>query len=157
MRDQLPGPWSANGTAYPCRVVTPAEPAYAGAQLGLPAAGPGSLAPLGRRFVAIVIDWVIAQLVASFVLGANLSKGGSVGFVVLGVFAVLSIVSLTAVGATFGHWLLGLQLRQARQGAFVVQVLVRTALLCLFVPAVLTGSDGRGFHDRIAGTVLVRR
>jgi hypothetical protein len=34
---------------------------------------------------------------------------------------------------------------------------VRTVLLCLIVPALIIDRDSRGAHDRIAGTVLVRR
>ena len=35
--------------------------------------------------------------------------------------------------------------------------IVRTALLCLVVPAVIADADQRGLHDRVAATVLVRR
>jgi len=34
---------------------------------------------------------------------------------------------------------------------------IRTVLLCLFIPAVIWDRDQRGMHDRLAGTVLVRR
>jgi uncharacterized RDD family membrane protein YckC len=34
---------------------------------------------------------------------------------------------------------------------------VRTALLCLVIPAVVWDADGRGLHDKAAGTVIVRR
>jgi uncharacterized RDD family membrane protein YckC len=37
-----------------------------------------------------------------------------------------------------------------------VQVVVRTALLCLFLPATFWDHDGRGLHDKAAGTVIVR-
>jgi len=33
---------------------------------------------------------------------------------------------------------------------------VRSALLCLVIPAVVWDRDGRGLHDTAAGTVLVR-
>ena len=33
---------------------------------------------------------------------------------------------------------------------------VRTVLLCLAIPAVVTDSSGRGLHDKLAGTVIVR-
>src|SRR5687768_6131758 len=57
--------------AYPCRVAdrgdlsswlgggpAPDPGSRRGGRLGLLEDGPGSLAPLGRRFVALVIDWV---------------------------------------------------------------------------------------------------
>jgi hypothetical protein len=33
---------------------------------------------------------------------------------------------------------------------------VRTALLCLAIPALIWDADHRGLHDRVAGTMLVR-
>lgn len=130
---------------------------YAGSLLGLPPAGPGSLAPLGRRFVAILLDWFVAQGVTWAFFHQAVGQTGARSFVPLAVFAVLTVVSLAAVAATLGHWLLGLQLRQVRPGTWPLQVLIRTLLLCLFLPAVLTAKDGRGLHDVAAGTVLVRR
>ena len=38
-----------------------------------------------------------------------------------------------------------------------LSALARTILLCLVVPAVVWDSDGRGLHDRVAGTAIVRR
>ena len=35
-------------------------------------------------------------------------------------------------------------------------VVVRTLLLVLVIPAVLVGADGRGLHDRTAGTQVCR-
>ena len=34
--------------------------------------------------------------------------------------------------------------------------IVRTLLLVIVVPALIWDSDQRGFHDKVAGTVLVR-
>lgn len=131
--------------------------AYAGAPLGLPATGSGSLAPLGRRFVGVAVDWLIAQAVVYAFFRSAFGASGAASFVPLAVFAVLTVISLVAVAATFGHYLMGLQLRQVRPGSWPLQVLIRTALLCLFLPAVVTAKDGRGLHDVAAGTVLVRR
>jgi hypothetical protein len=39
----------------------------------------------------------------------------------------------------------------------VLQVAVRTVLLCLAVPALIWDRDQRGLHDKAAQTVLVRR
>jgi len=36
-------------------------------------------------------------------------------------------------------------------------VLIRTVSLCLVIPAVVWGLDGRGLHDVWAGTQIVRR
>ena len=36
------------------------------------------------------------------------------------------------------------------------KALLRTLLLYLLVPALISDRDGRGLHDRFAGTVVVR-
>ena len=38
----------------------------------------------------------------------------------------------------------------------VVAAVVRTVLLCLLVPALLVDADGRGLHDRLTQTAVVR-
>ena len=40
--------------------------------------------------------------------------------------------------------------------ATVLQVLSRTVLLCLAIPALIWDRDQRGLHDKAAQTVLVR-
>jgi uncharacterized RDD family membrane protein YckC len=128
------------------------------AGLGLPADGPGSLAGLGRRFVAVVIDWVLCALVATFVLKVPYGGTGASAFAPLGVFAVENLVLISTLGATVGQRLLGMRVGAlGRPTLTPVHALVRTVLLCLFIPAVIWGKDGRGLHDRAAGTVLVRR
>ncbi|MBM6404093.1 RDD family protein [Phycicoccus sp. CSK15P-2] len=112
-------------------------------------------ATLLRRLVAVVVDWLLAQLVAVAFIGIDTSRGGAAAFAPLGVFFVLTVVLVSLTGSTVGHRLLGLQVWQVRPGSFPLQVLVRTALLCLFVPAVLSGRDGRGLHDVAAGTRIV--
>ncbi|HYN28672.1 MAG TPA: RDD family protein [Dermatophilaceae bacterium] len=142
-----PGPASDGG---------PQEQGYAGQRLGLPAAGPGSVATFGRRAVAVFVDWMLCQLIAIGVLGVPIGSGGAASFAPLGVFAVENLLLVSTLGTTVGHRLVGLRVRPLRPGFFPLQVLVRTGLLCLFVPAVLSDSDGIGLHDRVAGTVIVR-
>jgi uncharacterized RDD family membrane protein YckC len=45
---------------------------------------------------------------------------------------------------------------QVRPGAFPLQVAVRTVVLCLVLPALITSKDGRAYHDVAAGTRIVR-
>jgi uncharacterized RDD family membrane protein YckC len=103
------------------------------------------------------VDWIRAQLISTYGLGADMGAGGAQSFVPLAVLAAINVLSITAFAATPGQALLGMQVLQVRAGSFPLQVLVRTALLCLFVPAILTDRHGRGFHDAAAGTVIVRR
>ena len=43
-----------------------------------------------------------------------------------------------------------------RTPAGLVRALVRTLLLAIVLPAVIWDKDQRGFHDRIAGTMILR-
>lgn len=43
---------------------------YRGERLGLPEEGPGSVAPLGRRFGAIFVDWVLCLVISYGLLAA---------------------------------------------------------------------------------------
>lgn len=88
----------------------------------------------------------------------------------LAVFGVSTTVLVASLGYTIGHRVLGLQVvrlrdlpdagagpvRGWRPPGFVSGVL-RTVLLCLVIPPVIWGSDGRGMHDTAAGTVVLRR
>jgi uncharacterized RDD family membrane protein YckC len=53
-----------------------------------------------------------------------------------------------------------LGLRVVRLGAGgrlgLLRAILRFALLCLLIPAVITDRDGRGLHDKAAGTAVVR-
>lgn len=128
---------------------------------------PPRSASLGRRFAAWAVDWVLCLLIVFGLLpydvvvepGAEpplLLGVPESSWALMGVFAALNIVLVGLTGSTVGHRLLGLQVWQVRPGSFPLQVVVRTALLCLFLPAVVTRSDGRGWHDSLAGTRIVR-
>ena len=128
--------------------------------LGLPQNGSGSPARLGRRVVAIAIDWAACLLIsASFFDGAAMAT--------LAIFAAENLVLVSLVGATLGHRIVALQVRrlevaqgkveQRIGGVGVVRGLVRAVLLCLVIPAVVWDAQGRSLHDRFAGTVIARR
>lgn len=124
----------------------------------LPATGPGSHAGLGRRLVAVVVDWLLCVVIASAVFRVPVGATGGAAFLPLAIFAAENLLLLSTTGGTVGHRLLGLRVGAlGRPTLGLVQVLVRTVLLCLFVPAVVWDRDGRGLHDRAAGTVIVRR
>lgn len=126
------------------------HPQWRGERLGLPAAGPGSVAGFGRRFGALAVDWlpcsVLAQLFTS-----------NPGLSALVLFAVLTVVSVTAFGCTPGHAAVGLRvvmLDGSRPG--FGPAVIRTVLICLAIPPLLTNADGRGLHDRAASTIVLR-
>ena len=110
-----------------------------------------------RRFGGLLVDWVLCQLFVVLVLRIDTTAGGTAALAPVGVFALYTVLLLGLTGgATLGHRLFGMQVWQVRQGSFLLQVVIRTLLVCLVVPAVLTARDGRGFHDVAAGTRIVR-
>ena len=134
-----------------------ADTDYPGRRLGMPQRGPGSVGRFGRRLVAILIDWTLCQLIAYAWFGVRLGEGSSGSWWPLLIFAVENLVLLSTLGSTFGQRLLGLRLISMSGGrATLLQVLSRTALLCLAIPALIWDRDQRGLHDKAAQTVLVR-
>jgi hypothetical protein len=126
---------------------------WPGKRLGLPEAGPRSIGRFGRRLGALVVDWGIAYL-----LSYAFFRPDNDGFATLGIFGVLQVVFLLIVNGSFGHLIFGLRLVPVIPGYLGVwRPFVRTILLMLFIPAVIYDKDQRGLHDKIAGTVLVRR
>jgi len=131
----------------------PSQERVRGASLGLPPAGPGSLAAFGTRVIAFVVDATASALAAGLFTAPRLPGNWS-----LLVFGVMTVLTLIAFGQTPGMRLLGLRLATPRQGQrlAVWRSVVRTALLLLLVPALLVDADGRGLHDRLTDTAVVR-
>jgi len=130
---------------------------YPGRRLGMPDRGPGSLARLGRRVAAILLDWAVCNVIAVGFLGYRLGTGGLSSFKPLVVFVVMNLLLVGTLGSTLGHRLLGLRVvRLDGATAGPIPALIRTILLALVIPAVVWDRDTRGFHDTLAGTVLVR-
>lgn len=128
----------------------PAGAGYWGKDLGLPATGPGSAASFARRLVALAIDWWSSLLIARGLL--RLDSGWA--------FAVLAaeyIVLVPTIGTTLGMRLVGIRVLGLFSGLpRWPAIVVRTILLLLVLPAVVYDRNGRGLHDRAAGTVVVR-
>jgi uncharacterized RDD family membrane protein YckC len=133
------------------------QPDHLGAELGLPARGPGSLATLLRRASAAIIDWLLAQLIVVGFFGVQVDAGGAAAFAPLAVFALMHLLLVGTLGTTIGHRVLGIGVSALDGGSLRPgQTVIRTLMVVLFLPAVFTASDGRGFHDRAAGTMTVR-
>lgn len=125
---------------------------WPGERLGLPDEGPRSVARVGRRVVAILIDWGLAALPAYFLVGGPHPELWNVLF-----FALLQIIFIPTIGGSLGHRIVGLRVVPLTGGwVGVWRPIVRTALLCLVIPVLVWDSDQRAFHDKIAGTVLIR-
>ncbi|HXA60141.1 MAG TPA: RDD family protein [Streptosporangiaceae bacterium] len=130
---------------------------YPGERLGLPKEGPGSVAPYGRRLLALFIDWLLALLITSFLL--RIFGAGSAQRTLWPVltFGLMVWLLTGLIGLTIGKRLLGLRVaRLDGRPVGLLWSLVRTVLLVAVVPALAWDRDYRGLHDRAAGTIVIR-
>jgi uncharacterized RDD family membrane protein YckC len=131
----------------------PAVQEWRGQRLGLPASGPGALAPAGLRLAALAVDLVLSALVAGLFTAPDLPRNWS-----LLVFVLEYAGFTTAFGQTPGMRLVGLRVirvdRPARVG--LRRAVLRTVLLALLIPALIWDQDARCLHDRFTQTAVVR-
>ncbi len=128
---------------------------YRGQQLGLPEDGPGSIARPGRRLGALAVDWGISLLIAYGLITDGYGQATSNWALLL--FFLMSVLTVGTVGYTPGKRLFGLRVVTLETGTVnPLRALLRTALLCVAIPALIWDRDGRGLHDRLARTVEVR-
>lgn len=131
-------------------MTTSISDSYPGQRLGMPRDGAGSVARIGRRIGALVIDYGAAYLISGFFAFDALA--------ILAIFGAIQIVFLPTLQASPGHRLFGLRLQLVGGGwVGLWRPIIRTLLLLVVIPAVIWDTDQRGLHDKAAGTVLVRR
>ena len=124
---------------------------WPGKRLGLPERGPRSITRPGRRIAALCLDWALAVIVSVAFFAYD-------PFATLAIFAVAQVVFLLTAAGSIGHLALGMRVVPVAGGYLGAwRPFVRTLLLCVVIPAVIWDRDQRGMHDRLAGTVLVRR
>ena len=133
--------------------------AYPGERLGLPETGPGSLAPMGRRLGALMVDWLISYGLAALALRFGVFSEQTLATAVLAIWLVLGVISVRLFGFTPGQLMLGLQVVtvDGRAPVGIVRAVVRGVLVGTVVPALFTDWDGRGLQDRLTATAVVRR
>ena len=147
-----------DGPNIPGEYEDPDAPArWPGEKLGLPQSGSGSLAPVGRRALAVLIDWILAALVASLIVHLTPAFGGHalVGYLV---WVLLGILTGWLFARTPGMMALGMgvaRLDNPGERVGFWRAAVRTILTAFFFPAAMVDSDGRGIHDRATGTVVI--
>ena len=139
---------------------TTAQDGWRGRRLGMPPEGSGAIATPGSRLAAFVVDIVVAGLIGGLVnvilvdpTPGQRAISGNAAF-------TLEVLLLTALtGQSIGMRLLGIRVvrlddRDAPPG--FLPAAIRTALLLLILPAVVFDRDGRGLHDKAAGTAVVQ-
>ncbi|WP_075862324.1 RDD family protein [Mycobacterium tuberculosis] len=134
-------------------------PDYPRKTLGLPDTGPGSLAPMGRRLAALLIDWLIAYGLALLGVEFGVWSTPMLSTVVLVIWLLLGVAAVRLFGFTPGQLMLGLVVVAVggRRPVGIGRLVVRGLLIGLVVPPLFTDSDGRGLHDRLTATAVVRR
>ncbi|HKN95782.1 MAG TPA: RDD family protein [Pseudonocardiaceae bacterium] len=133
---------------------------FPGQRYDLPAAGPGSVASLGRRLVALIVDCVLATLVATLFVRPGALTPAHVQS--LNYWSLLTWFLITVVGTGFfattpGMLLLGIHVARVDGGSMLLplRAAVRAVLVALVIPAVVWDRDRRGLHDRAVGTIVL--
>ncbi|GAA0432795.1 hypothetical protein Aca07nite_20090 [Actinoplanes capillaceus] len=109
-------------------------------------------AGLGPRLGALIVDWVLCLLIASLYASPREQAWPAV---------LVLIAANTFFLGLFGQTP-GMRLFRIRCDAYGIggviglgRGLLRAVLLALFVPAILLDKEGRGLHDRAAGSIVV--
>jgi uncharacterized RDD family membrane protein YckC len=124
-----------------------------GQRLGLPESGPGSVATLGSRGVALLIDAILAALVAGLFTAPRLPQNWS-----LLSWLLITVVAVSFFGFTPGMGVLGIRVVRMDGAVMVgpIRAIPRTIMAGLVLPALFMNADGRGLHDRLTGTIVLR-
>jgi uncharacterized RDD family membrane protein YckC len=119
--------------------------------------GPGSIAGFGIRFLAFIVDGILADLIAIAVNGGHHRDFAYTASSYVA-FLLIELLFVGFTGQTPGMRLVGIGvLRADRQGRAAFKwIALRTLLLAAVIPAVVADETGRAMHDRAAGTVMVR-
>ncbi|MEY3733512.1 MAG: hypothetical protein RL347_871 [Actinomycetota bacterium] len=117
----------------------------------------GQAAGLGRRALAIAIDWLLALLVARLIPGAEYGTG-DYAVATLVIFAVEIIALTWLTGSSFGQRVMGIAVVSQAGGRLSLwRIVVRTVLICLVIPALVYDSQKRGLQDLAVGSRVVMR
>ena len=129
-----------------------ADEKYAGERFGLPQQGPRSVAGMGRRLGALLIDWLLCVLIARAFF-----HGGTAPVLTLVIFGAEVYLLTALTGFTVGKRVLGIRVaRLDGKPVGLLWSLLRTLLLLTVIPPLVTDRDLRGLHDRAANTIVLR-
>ncbi|MFU8854127.1 RDD family protein [Micromonospora sp. SL1-18] len=117
-----------------------------------PATDPTFTPPsLGRRFGALIIDWVLCLLISNFFGGPAQHPWAPVLVLILEYAFFLGLFAQTP-----GMYVTKIRCLAWSDGGRIglVRALLRGVLLALVVPALLMDGHRRGLHDRLTGAVI---
>jgi uncharacterized RDD family membrane protein YckC len=132
---------------------------YPGETLGMPERGIGSLARVGRRLAALLVDWLLAYGLAALGMTLGLISLRLLSSAVLVIWLLLGVLAVRLFEFTPGQFALGLRVASVddRLHVGLGRAAVRGVMIALVIPALFVDVDGRGLHDRLTGTAVVRR
>ena len=114
-------------------------------------------ARLGRRVIALALDWLASLLVARLAFGQFDYGSMESSFATLAVFFVEVTLLTWLVQGSFGQLIVGLRVVLITGGRLSLwRAALRTALVCLVIPAVIYDDQGRGLQDRAVGSICIR-
>jgi uncharacterized RDD family membrane protein YckC len=129
--------------------VTGEKDEYPGQRFGLPQTGAGSVAGIGRRLLALLIDWLLCEVIAFAAFHS--------GYLTIAVFGAEVWLLTALTGFTIGKRLLGLRVvRVDGKPVGLLWAFVRTLLFLCVVPPLVYDGDTRGLHDKAANTIVIR-
>ena len=134
---------------------------WPGRRYGLPPEGEGAVATTGSRVAAVLVDLVVGSFLGALVLGFLGEPTYSQRLLVPNAAFVAQLLVLqTLTGQSIGMRLLRIRVARTEDTAAsapgFLPVAVRTLLLLLVLPAVVVDRDGRGLHDKAAGSIVLR-
>ncbi len=115
----------------------------------------------GRRFLALLVDWLASTLVVVTFVGWDdySAVGSSAQLFVLPTYIVQSALLTWSLSGSFGKLATGLRVVPALgpvRAFNPLRLLVRQLMVALVIPPLVFRPDGRGLHDLVAGTATVR-
>lgn len=116
-----------------------------------------NLAGLWQRIFALILDWAACLLIVRLLFPALPFGSDLYGAWTMAVFAIEVILLTWLTGASFGQRILGIGVVSYRGERLKLwQVLARTVLIILVIPAVVMDKDKRGLHDILVGAGVVK-
>lgn len=107
----------------------------------------------------MVGDWAASMVVATLVFGTEVLTGSDWrSFMILAVYFVEASVLTALTGSSFGQLIARVGVtRLDGQPLGWWRPVVRTALKCLVIPAIVVGAERRALNDSLLGTAVVNR
>jgi uncharacterized RDD family membrane protein YckC len=114
---------------------------------------------MGRRLVALLVDWLLAYGLAALAMTLGLIPLRMLSTAILVIWLVVGIVAVRLFEFTPGQLALGLRVASVDKRLHVGlgRATARGVLTALVIPALFVDVDGRGIQDRVTGTAVVRR